>query len=230
MELRRQIMGRSSNWTQIKRIAPITISLSLISGGALSHPTPVAAKEKTWKLSKKLVGHAEELRKDLKEIKKQLHKTMDKYDNMLGKKDLESREKEYKNVKKELDETDKWVRRADKRAGTMEKDATEFFNKWTEGLDGLQDPELRALSEQRLAKTREGYLEIVRAGDKAADDYGAFLKSIRDEIQFLELDFSDDAVSALKSKDRDTKARVKQLSDSIDQVDKRTKNYIDSLK
>lgn len=223
-------MSTSSNWTQMKRTAAITISLSLLGGGALFYTTPVAAKDKTWKLSKKLVDHAKELRKDLKEIKQQLHKTVDKYDNMLGKNSVKSREKEYKKVLKELDETDKRVRRADKRAGAMEKDATEFFNKWTAGLNNLQDPELRALSEQRLAETREGYLEIVRAGDKAADEYGAFVKSIHNEIQFLKLDFSDDAVSALKSKDRETKTRVKQLSDSIDQVDKLTKNYIDSLK
>ena len=74
------------------------------------------------------------------------------------------------------------------------------------------------------------YAEIIATGEKAATEYEAFVTGLRDQINYLELDMSDTAVSKLHTASSDTNARARELMKSLGELNQVTKTYIKGLK
>jgi hypothetical protein len=121
-----------------------------------------------------------------------------------------------------LKKTEKMVGDVRKRNEDMEKEAQKYFSEWSRGLGGISDPGLRAASQERLNETRDGYNEIVKAGQNAGD--------LSRQFGYLELDMSDAAMAGLADKAQETNARADQLFASIHELTKTIKLYINSLK
>ena len=195
----------------------------------VSQPQALGA-QKAQKISKNLVKRAEKTVEEIRKTEKQLEKTVKKYNDLLGKNKVKDRQKEYKKLNDELKKTEKHVGDLRKRNGEMQKEANKFFTEWSKGLVKIQDPPLRAAAQENLDQTRSRYGEITSAGNKAGEHYSKFLTDLKNQISYLSLDMSDDAMSKLKSAQQTTNADAKALFKSIDGLADATKSYIKSLK
>ena len=194
-----------------------------------SQPQALWAQE-TQKLSKNLIKRAEKMVEEIKKTEKQLDKTVKKYNDLLKKKKVKDRQKEYKKLNDELKKTEKHVGDLTKSNAETQKEANRFFTEWSKGLGKIEDPQLRAAAQDNLDKTRSRYGEITTADSKFGEHYNKFLTDLKNQISYLNLDMSDDAVSKLKTNQKTTNANAKALFKSIDDLADATKDYIKSLK
>ncbi len=194
-----------------------------------SQPQALWAR-KTQKLSENLIKRAEKTVEEIKKTEKQLDKTVKKYNDLLKKKKVKDRQKEYKKLNDELKKTEKHVGDLTKSNAETQKEANRFFTEWSKGLGKIEDPQLRAAAQDNLDKTRSRYGEITTADSKFGEHYNKFLTDLKNQISYLNLDMSDDAVSKLKTNQKTTNANAKALFKSIDDLADATKDYIKSLK
>lgn len=190
----------------------------------------VEAQGKTQKISKNLVKRAEDMVKDLEKTKKQMNKTVGKYDSIFSKSKVKDRQKEYKNLNKEIKNTEDRVKDVRKRAENMQKEADKFFSEWSKGLTKIKDQELRGLSHENMIENRDRYGQVIESALRAGGLYESFLTDLKNQISYLELDMSDTAMEKLKPSRSETKTKAKSLFQSVDQLMKTTKGYIQSMK
>ena len=129
----------------------------------------------------------------------------------------------------ELKKAEKHVGDLTKSNAEMQKDANKFFTEWSKGLGKIEDPQLRTAAQENLDKTRSRYGEITTAHSKFGEHYNKFLTDLKNQISYLNLDMSDDAMSRLKTNQQTTNADAKALFKSIDDLANATKDYIKSL-
>ena len=196
---------------------------------SLGLPESFSDQQKTQKLTKSLVDRAENTLKEINETEDQLRAVMEKYEKLLSKKSVEERRNEHKKIVQELGKLED--RAKDVRGCTqeMEEEANKFFAEWSSGLDGIGDAELRSISRQRLSQTQNGYGEIVSAGRLAADEYDVFVKALRDQLRYFELDMSDESVKKLKSVDRNLKGKVSALQARVRDLSATIERYVKAL-
>ena len=203
--------------------------LSALLLASLSQPHSLQA-QKTQKISKNLIKRAEKSVEEIKKTEKQLEKTVKQYNKLLGKNKVKDRQKEYKKLNDEVKKTEKRVGELRKRNEDVQKEANKFFTEWSKGLSNINDPQLQTAAQENLDRTRARFNEITEAGSNAGDVYNKFLTDLKNQISYLALDMSDDAMSKLKTNQQTTNADAKALFQSIDELTDATQNYINSLK
>jgi predicted RNase H-like nuclease (RuvC/YqgF family) len=194
------------------------------------HPATVVAQGKTQKISKDLVKRAEDMVKEVEKTKKQADKVVSKYDSIFSKNKVKDRQKEYKNLNKEIKKTEDEVKDVRKRAENMQKEADKFFSEWSKGLTKIKDQELRGLSHENMTENRDRYGLVIESGLRAGGVYDSFLTDLKNQISYLDLDMSDTAMEKLKPSRSETKIKAKSMFQSVDQLIKSTKGYIQSMK
>ncbi len=112
----------------------------------------------------------------------------------------------------------------------MQKEASKFFGEWSKGLTKINDPQLQAAAQENLDKTQSRFSEITSAGSRSGEHYTKFLTDLKNQISYLDVDMSDDAVSKLKTNAKTTNADAMALFESIDDLTDATEDYIKSLK
>jgi predicted RNase H-like nuclease (RuvC/YqgF family) len=195
----------------------------------VSQPQALGA-QKAQKISKNLVKRAEKTVEEIKKTEKQLEKTVKKYNDLFKKNKVKDRQKEYKKLNDELKKTEKRVAELRKRNDELGKEANKFFGEWSKGLAKITDPQLQAAAKDNLDKTRSRFGEITTSASKAGEHYNKFLTDLKNQISYLALDMSDDAMSKLKTNQQTTNADAKALFKSIDDMTDATTDYIKSLK
>ena len=208
----------------------MTLASLLIAIAVYLHPGTALAQGKTQKISKNLVKRAEDMVKDVEKTKKQMNKTVGKYDSIFSKNKVKDRQKEYKNLNKEIKNTEDRVKDVRKRAENMQKEADKFFSEWSKGLTKIKDQELRGLSHESMTESRERYGRVIESALSAGGLYDSFLTDLKNQISYLELDMSDTAMEKLKPSRSEKKTKAKSLFQSVDQLMKTTKGYIQSMK
>jgi len=187
------------------------------------------AQGKTQKISKNLVNKAKDTAKEIEKVTKQVDKTMDQQRKLLGKKKVKDRQKEYKKLKNELKKMEEAVAKVRKKAAEMEKEADKFFTEWNKGLARIEDEELRALSQDRFNSSRSQYAQIIGTGRLAATHYEDFVENLRNELSYLELDMSDEAIVQLGPKTQETAMQARELKNSVDSLTGKIEGYIAAL-
>ena len=187
---------------------------------------PATAQGKTQKISKKLIERAEETLKKIEEAEKQLGKVTERYGKLLDANKVKDRVNENEKVGDELENLEERAKDVRQRSQDMEKEASKFFSEWEKGLDGIKDTELRALSRERLTEEQEGYGKIVSAGRASADQYDAFVTTLGNQLKYLDVDSSDEAVSKLKSSNQDLRGEAKELEARVKGLKSEIKDYI----
>jgi len=187
------------------------------------------AQGKTQKISKNLVNKAKDTAKEIEKVTKQVDKTMDQQRKLLGKKKVKDRQKEYKKLKNELKKMEEAVAKVRKKAAEMEKEADKFFTEWNKGLARIEDEELRALSQDRFNSSRSQYAQIIGTGRLAATHYEDFVDNLRNELSYLELDMSDEAIVQLGPKTQETAMQARELKNSVDSLTGKIEGYIAAL-
>ncbi len=201
-----------------------TVGLALLLGvGAV-------APGKVQKISRKLIDKAEDTLQKIKDAEKQLDRTTDSYGKLIDGKNVKARRRESGKVGDEMKKLEKRAKEVRERARDMEKEASKFFREWDKGLDGIKDPELRALSRQSMTESQERYGQIIGAGRSAADQYDAYVAMLANQLQYLELDMSNGAIEKLKSTNQDLRGEAKQLEARIGGFKSEIQRYVAALK
>ena len=217
-------MNDGTSWRAVALVAGLALGAGLLGAGS------AAAQGKVQKVSKKLVDRAEDTAKKIGEAEKQLKKTTDRYGDLIGGKNVKARRKAHGKVADEMKNLGKRAKDVRENARDMEKEASKFFREWDKGLDGIKDPELRALSRQSMTESQEQYGQIIKAGRTAADQYDGYVAMLASQLKYLELDMSDNAIEKLKSSNQDLRAEAKELEARIDGFKAEINRYIAALK
>jgi uncharacterized coiled-coil DUF342 family protein len=167
------------------------------------------------KLAKNLVERAQETKGKVKETDDQLRTLMEKHEKLLSRKSVEDRRSEHEQVSEELRKLEDRVKEMRKRSSEMRAEAGKFFSEWTKGLEAIGDPQLRSISSDRLSETETGFAEVVAAEKLVAEQYEVFVEALRNHLNYLKLDMSDDAVRQLKSSDTDFREKASGLHSRI---------------
>jgi uncharacterized protein YhaN len=191
---------------------------------------PLAAQGKVQKVSKKLVERAENTLKSVDEAEKQLKKVVERYGKLVGGKNVKTRRKEHGKVRDEMKKLESRARNVRERSRDMESEAGKFFKEWDKGLDGIKDPELRSLSRQSMAESQEAYGKVVAAGRSVADQYDAFDATLGNQLKYLELDLSDNAIEKLKSSNQDLRGEAKELQSRVGGLKAEIQRYVAAMK
>ncbi|HXV63913.1 MAG TPA: DUF2959 family protein [Vicinamibacteria bacterium] len=205
----------------------IFLTLSMI---VFVHPATVLAQANTQKISKNLVGRAEDMVKEIERARKQTDKTAKKYDQMFSQNSVKARQKAYKDLNKEIKKTEDRVKEVRKRAENMQKEADKFFSEWSKGLTKIQDTELRGYSYSNMTDSRDRYGQVIEAGLKAGGLYGSFVTDLKNQVSYFALDMSDAAMAKLTKNREDTQQKAKAMFQSADELTRTTKGYIASMK
>jgi uncharacterized protein YhaN len=198
--------------------------------GLLLGAGPLAAQGKVQKVSKKLVERAEDTLKSIDEAEKQLKKVVERYGKLVNGKNVKTRRNEHGKVREELAKLESRAKDVRERSRAMENEASKFFKEWTKGLDGIKDPELKALSRQNMADSQQAYGQVVAAGRSAADQYDGFVTTLGNQLKYLEVDLSDKAIDGLKSSNQDLRGQAKELQAGVGGLQAEIRRYVAAMK
>jgi hypothetical protein len=212
-------------WSAARGMTAVTVGLAFLLVGR-----PAMAEGKTYKISEKLVERAEETLKKIEEAEKQLEKVVDRYGKLMDANKTKDRIQENEKVRDDAENLEERARDVREKSGAMEKEASKFFSEWQKGLEDIKDAELRALSRERLTETQEGYGKIVSAGRASADQYDAFVTTLENQLKYLEVDSSDEAVSKLESSNQDLRGEAKELKSRIKGFTSEIRDYVKAFK
>jgi ATP-dependent exoDNAse (exonuclease V) beta subunit len=150
--------------------------------------------------------------------KVQLMKTMDVY-NALMADGATDRKGLYKKLQSEMAATEKRRSEITLRADEMKAEADTLFKSWADSAAAISDADLRKASDERLAKTKQGFAEIGTVGQKATELYGPVMKALQDQVTYLGHDLNPSAVASLKPSaaklNDQSKELVKRIDDTI---------------
>jgi hypothetical protein len=211
------------------RIQDLLVGFSVVAGLVFC-PAHLSAQGKVQKISKNLVKRVDDTIKEIEKTEKQLKKAVRKYDDLLGKKKVKDRQKEYKNLQKELDKTEDRAKDVRKRSENMQKESDKFFKEWAKGLNKIDDPQLRAMSREALNGSQTRYGEITQHGFTAADRYDRFVADVENQLQYLQIDMSDESMAKLEDHASVTKASASELFTAIGDLKKTMRGYVQSMK
>jgi len=217
-EARRRLLGR--RWI----LAAAAGAVIALGGG------PVAAQGKVQKVSKNLVDRAQDTLEKIKDAEKQLDETTERYGKLIDGKNVKARRNELGKVRDEMKNLGDKTKNVREQARDMEKEASKFFREWDKGLEGIKDPELRALSRQSMTESQEQYGQIVKAGRDTADQYDAYTAMLGNQLKYLEVDMSDNAIAKLKSTNQDLRGEGNQLRSHVNGFKAEITRYIAALK
>jgi hypothetical protein len=151
------------------------------------------------------------------------------YDTVLAP-DTKDRRDAYKKLQKEMTNTEKKRAEIAERAKEMNTQADTVFTNWEGSTAGIQDPDLRKRSEERLGQTKTRFAEIRNTGQQASELYAPFLKSLQDQVTFLGNDLNTSAVAALAPDAAKLKAQAEELYAAVDKTTAAANANIAALK
>ena len=215
----------ASVWLAAGCMALPVSALVLLLGAANA-----AAQGKVQKVSKKLIERAEDTLKKIGDAEKQLQKVSERYGKLVGGKNVKTRRSEHGKVRDELKKLQSRAKDVRGNSQDMEREASKFFREWDKGVNGIKDAELKALSRQSLTESQQKYGQIVTAGRSVADQYDAFVLTLGNQLKYLELDLSDNAIEKLKSANQDLRGEARELGSRVGGFKAEIKRYIAALR
>jgi DNA repair exonuclease SbcCD ATPase subunit len=192
-------------------IALASVMIFIAAAGA------ARAQDEGVKQIEQLIKSAKAQVDSIRDAKQQLQKTLAAYNTVLAP-DVKDRRDAYKTLQKEMTTTEK--KRADvaTRGREINVEADKLFKSWEGSTAAIQNPELRARSEQRLKRTQDRFTELRQTGLRAADIYAPMMKTLQDQVTYLGHDLNAGAAASLKSDADKLNAQAKDLYAAIDQV------------
>jgi len=105
----------------------------------------------------------------------------------------------YKKLKAELERSESKAKTVRKHIDDVERVAEALFKEWQSELDQYKNDQLRALSKQKLGKTRQRYARMIAAMQSAEMKIGPVLDAFGDQVLFLKHNLNAQALASLHS-------------------------------
>ncbi|MGE5747164.1 MAG: DUF2959 family protein, partial [Solirubrobacterales bacterium] len=105
---------------------------------------------------------------------------------------------DYKSLQKALEKANEAAARVRPRIDGMNVQSEAYYKIWASQVANIQDADLRARGEQRIAASREEYKNILSGMRAAGEALTPFVKDLTDQINFLGSDLRPEALASLK--------------------------------
>jgi len=117
---------------------------------------------------------------------------------------------------KSVDKVEDARQKAAKRAADVKSEGAAYFKQWEKELANINNPEIRALAEQRKAKLNGIFAKVGPLLEEAKADFDPFLADLKDLRTFLGQDLTIAGVDAAKSIIKKTRDHGAALQGSLD--------------
>lgn len=196
----------------------------------LASTTGMALAQKSGiKLADKLVSRAQATSSAIRSTNLQVKKTLEHYNYIIDGKASDP-VAEYKKLGKDMNKCLTERENVRVKADAMQKAADKYFANWEASQGGYSSDEMRAKSEERLARTKEDYAKIFEAGRKAGEDFDGFIAKMNDQIRFLGQDLNPSAIADLSDEAAELNGQAESFFNSITDTLKVATEYTNSIK
>ena len=198
---------------------PTRKALSMLGGLSLSLSFALAAQaqDEGVKRVEQLIKSAGSTVQAIGDAKVQFIKTIDVYNSIFAE-DAKDRKKLYKKLQSEMATTQQKRAEVGRRADQMTVEAGIVFKSWADSTVGIESPDLRKRSEERLEKTKDRCAEIQSAGQSAVAVYEPVMKALQDQVTYLGHDLNAEAVASLKPDAEKVNAQAQELTQRLDEA------------
>jgi chromosome segregation ATPase len=192
---------------------------SLVFGIALlvAAVPALGADDAGVKQIQELIKKARAQVESITDAKQQLQRTMQAYNGVLAP-DVKDRQDAYKKLQKEISTTEKKRADVSSRRDQLNVEADKLFKSWEASTAAIQSADLRTRSEERQKRTQDRFADIRQIGQRAADLYTPFMKTLQDQVTYLGHDLNPGAVASLKPDADKLNAQASELYTAIDKV------------
>ncbi|MBL8727295.1 MAG: DUF2959 domain-containing protein [Planctomycetes bacterium] len=175
-----------------------------------------------------LVERVQEARESQSEAKQQIQTTFEAFQGLTGFQGGEL-EKKYKQFKGLYDTSVARAADVTSRIASIEKVSRDMFTEWGEEIGQIQNPKLRAQSEQMKGDTERRYATLIGTMQAAEQRMQPVLTAFNDQVLFLKHNLNAAAISSLQDEavriQTDVAGLVAEMQKSIDEADR----FISSL-
>jgi hypothetical protein len=165
-----------------------------------------------------LIDRVQNARDAQQEAKEQFQSALEEFSAVVGFQGGEL-ETTYNKLKTELERSESKAKAVANRITDVERVAEALFKEWQAELEDYSNEQLRALSEQKLGRTRQRYARMIAAMQSAEMKIGPVLEAFRDQVLFLKHNLNAQALASLQSElvavETDIAGLIKEMETSI---------------
>jgi len=165
-----------------------------------------------------LIDRVQNARDAQQEAKEQFQSALEEFSAVVGFQGGEL-ETTYNKLKTELERSESKAKAVANRITDVERVAEALFREWQAELEDYSNEQLRALSEQKLGRTRQRYARMIAAMQSAEMKIGPVLEAFRDQVLFLKHNLNAQALASLQSElvavETDIAGLIKEMETSI---------------
>lgn len=170
-----------------------------------------------------LVERVQDAKESQAEAKEQIQTTFEAFQSLTGF-DGGSLEAKYKELKSKCDASKSRAEKVTGRIASIEKVSKDMFAEWGQEIGQIENPTLRAKSEQLKADTEQRYQGLIGAMKGAETRMQPVLTAFNDQVLFLKHNLNAQAISSLQSEvgkiESDVASLITEMQRSIDEADK----------
>lgn len=213
--------GGSQRWG----ISALVVLLALM----ITVPTVVQAQASGHKQTDKLINKSQDTITSIRSTKLQVESTLDGYNAIIDGKVPDNR-KAYKSLVKDIQKCENQADKVGNRIVAMQVAASTYFTDWEASIEEITSDDLRAKSEKRLQDTRANYDQILKAAQKAGDEFKPFITNLHDQVTFLGHDLNPSAIADLQDDAAKLNAKGTKVFSAVDETIEVASKYANSLK
>jgi septal ring factor EnvC (AmiA/AmiB activator) len=206
-------------------MSALLIMLALL----ITVPGVVQAQSPGFKQTDKLISKSQDTITSIRSTKYQVESTLEGYNAIIDGK-VPNNRKAYKTLVKDIQKCENQADKVGDRIVAMQTAASTYFSDWETSIAGITSDELRAKSEMRLKETRANYDEILKAAQKAGDEFKPFITNLHDQVTFLGHDLNPSAIADLKDEAAKLNSKGDKVFSAVDGTIEVASKYTNSLK
>jgi len=132
----------------------------------------------------------------------------------------------YDKLKSDYEESEKRAQAVRKRIDNVEQIAADLFKEWEKEISELSNPNLKAKSSDSLRSTKERYVRLHKAMNRAEESMDPILKKLNDYVLYLKHNLNAQAVGSLKQEMGDIETEVKKLIGDMGKSIKEAEDFL----
>ena len=208
-----------------RQFSALLIMLALL----IAIPGVVQAQSPGFKQTDKLISRSQSTISQIRSTKLQTEATLDGYNAIIDGK-VPNNRKAYKSLVKDIQKCENQADKVGDRVVAMQTAASTYFGDWETSIAAITSDDLRAKSEMRLKETRANYDEILKAAQKAGDEFKPFITNLHDQVTFLGHDLNPSAIADLKDEAAALNSKGSKVFSAVDDTIEVATKYTNSLK